>query len=102
MIYDIWYIIDYTAVIIPVKAVVTASRAGAIPKKNDDRWLMVMIIIIMLMMMIIDDDSDDKNDRSEQLRRLTYTFDDQFRNFFILPWRNSINDIIICVIDYTA
>ena len=44
MIYDIWYIIDYTAVIIPVKAVVTASRAGAIPKKNDDWWLMVMII----------------------------------------------------------
>jgi len=36
-------------------------------------------------MMIIDDDSDDKNDSSEQFRRLTYIFDDQFRNVFILP-----------------
>jgi len=35
--------------------------------------------------MIIDDDSDDKNDSSEQFRRLTDIFDDQFRNFFILP-----------------
>jgi len=55
------------------------------------------------MMMIIDDDSDDKNDSSEQFRGLTYIFDDQFCNFFILPWRNSINDkIIICVIDYVC
>ena len=42
----------------------------------------------------IDDDDDDGDDSDEKQSSLTYAFNDQFGYFFILPWRNSRNNLI--------